>query len=329
MRPILALLAVLLLPAQGAAQPFSFAAFGDMPYCTDPDDCPAEIARVEAVVDAINAVRPAFSLFLGDTKAEREACSDAVVFDRTLAWMQRIEGALVYTPGDNEWTDCWQLRVRDRATGHENRTHYDPLILLRGIRARFFPGPQSLGRRPIPLARQADEDPPRADFVENSRWTHNGILFLTVHVPGSDNNRILASVRPDAATELQARNAANLAWIEAGFALAMQGGLRGVVVAMQADMYPCRGPSGQGYADTRRVLAEAARRYGRPVLLLHGDSHFHLRDRPVPEAPNLLRLMVPGEGDTRALLIRVDPDASEPFVESMLGPSDRVAPSRC
>ena len=36
------------------------------------------------------------------------------------------------------------------------------------------------------------------------------------------------------------------------------------------------------------------------VLLLHGDSHAWLHDRPVPEAPNLTRVMVPGDGENDA-----------------------------
>ena len=322
----LVLLAALVLPQPVAAQPFTFAAFGDMPYCNPRDAaaCPAEVARVGALVDAINAAHPAFSLFLGDTKGGAEACTAAIVIDRTLAWMGRIEGALVYTPGDNEWTDCWQ----DRAGRH------DPIAVLKSIRERFFPAPRSLGRAPIPLVRQADLDPAHRLYVENARWVHNGVLFVTVHVPGSDNNRPPATgpVPPGAAEEYPARNAANIAWIEEGFARAAREGYRAVVVGMQADLYyrdRCGRGTVAGHRDTRQALAEGARRFGRPVLLLHGDSHFHLLDHPVPEAPNLLRLMVPGERDTRAVLVRVDPTAAAPFAFSLIGPDDRVAAPGC
>ncbi len=312
--------------AQPAA-PFAFAAYGDMPYCTPRDSaaaCAAEAARVEALVDAINAARPAFSIFLGDTKGGSEACTDAIVFDRTLAWMGRTEGALVYTPGDNEWTDCWQ----DRAG------RYDPLVLLARIRERFFPRAVSLGRAPIPVLRQADIDPAHAIFVENARWWQGRVMFLTAHVPGSDNNLPPESgpVPPGSAQEFPPRNAANLAWIEAGFAEAARQGALAVVVAIQADMFyrdRCGRGTWQGHADTRRVLAEAARRFGRPVLLLNGDSHFFLRDRPMPEAPNLERVMVPGDKDIRAVLVRVDPDAAAPFGFELIGAADRPAPAGC
>jgi hypothetical protein len=313
-------------PAPGPA-PFTFAAFGDMPYCSPregPAACAGEVTRVEALVDAINAARPAFTLYLGDTKGGSEACTDAIVFDRTLAWMGRIEGALVYTPGDNEWTDCWQ----DRAG------RYDPLVLLTRIRERFFAEPRSLGRAPMALTRQSDVDPAQRVFVENARWSHNGVVFLTVHVPGSDNNRPPDSgpSPPGAAQEFPARNAANLAWIAAGFAEAAAQRAPAVVVALQADLTyrdRCGRGTEAGHADTRRALVEAAARFGKPVLLLHGDSHFFLHDRPLAGVPNLQRLMVPGDKDTRAVLVRVDPAAADPFSVTLIGPDDRPAPPAC
>src|SRR5688572_9907562 len=108
-----------------------------MPYCDDrdPDGCRAEAARLETLIGDINGTGPAFSIFVGDTKAAGERCTDAVVLGRTAAWCSRVEGPLVYTPGDNEWTDCWQ----DRAG------RFDPLERLRRIRERFFAEPRSLG----------------------------------------------------------------------------------------------------------------------------------------------------------------------------------------
>ena len=148
----------------------------------------------------------------------------------------------------------------------------------------------------MPLVRQADTDAAHRLYVENARWEREGVLFATVHVPGSDNNRPrdgrTASVPPGAAAEYPARNRANLAWIAETFAEAERGGHGAVVFALQADLYfrdRCGRGTVAGHLDTRAALAEGARRYGRPVLLLHGDSHFYLEDRPVPEAPNLIR----------------------------------------
>jgi hypothetical protein len=322
--PLLLLFAA---PAPAAAELLRFVAFGDMPYCNRGGGaaCEAEVARVGQLTDAINAARPAFSIFLGDTKAGGEACTDAIILDRTAAWFNRIQGPLVYTPGDNEWTDCWQQRAG----------LFDPIERLALLRARFFSAPVSLGRSPMPLRRQADLDPAFRAIVENARWERDGITFLTLHVAGSDNNRPQdgrPGTPPGAAQEYPARNAANLAWLREGFAAAQAAGSRAVVIAMQSDMYyrdRCGRGTVAGHLDTRGALAAAARRFGRPVLLLHGDSHFWLRDNPVPEAPNLTRVIVPGDGDTRAVVVTIDPAASEPYRFELIGPADRIALPGC
>ena len=322
----LAVLAALL-PGVGEASSSTFVAFGDMPYCDDrdPEGCRAEVARLEALIAEINAARPAFSVFVGDTKAGGERCTDAVVLERTAAWFGRVEGALVYTPGDNEWTDCWQ----DRAG------RFDPLERLRRLRERFFAEPRSLGGAPMPLTRQSDTDAEHRPYTENARWTSGGVLFATVHVPGSDNNRPRDAdnaMPPGAAAEYPARNRANLAWIAGTFARAEREGHGAVVFALQADLYfrdRCGRGTVEGHLDTRQALADGARRYGRPVLLLHGDSHFHLEDRPVPEAPNLTRVMVPGARDLRAVQVSVDPAAAEPFRFALVGAADRPARPHC
>jgi hypothetical protein len=62
---------------------------------------------------------------------------------------------------------------------------------------------------------------------------------------------------------------------------------------------------------------------------VHGDIHTWLQDRPVPEAPNLTRIMVPGAEDTRAVVIEVDPAATDPWTFRLIGPTDRVRTNAC
>ncbi len=330
----LALALALALPAaRGHAQasaPFSFVAFGDMPYClpTAPQDCAAEEGRVARLVGEINAARPAFSIFVGDTKGGSDVCTDARVLG-PFAWMSLSEAPLVYTPGDNEWTDCWQ----DRGGRH------DPLERLALIRARFFRDANSLGRRPMPLLRQADADPAQRLYVENARWSHAGVVFATLHAVGSNNNRPTepgetpASRPPEGAmAEFAARDAANLAWIEATFAEAQRSGAPAVVLAMQVDLFHvqrCGRGQDSGTRAFRAAIGRAAAAFGRPVLLIHGDSHFWLQDRPMAEAPNLTRIMVPGDRETRAVRVAVDPAAADPWGFSFIGPEDRLMRPRC
>jgi hypothetical protein len=328
---ILLTLVLLTLPLAARAQPFTFLAFGDMPYCRPGDaaHCEFEQRRLDTLIGRMNAARPAFSVFLGDTKAGNEPCTEAIVVGRTQRWFGLFEHPLVYTPGDNEWTDCWQ----PRAGGH------DPVAMLARLRQAFFARPESLGRETMPLTRQADIDPANAAYVENARWEHHGVVFATVHVVGSDNNRPpeAGAQPPGAAEEFPARDAANRAWIAEAFAEAGRTGAPALVLMIQADMYfgdRCGFGDTEGVRATRIALAEGAARFGRPVLLLHGDSHFFLADYPVRDAENrvlgnVLRVMVPGAQDIRAVRIEVDPAAAEPFAVAPFGIVDQPRGPSC
>ena len=173
---------------------------------------------------------------------------------------------MVYTPGDNEWTDCWQ----DRAG------RFDPLERLALLRARFFAGPTSLGRRPMPLLRQA------APTVENARWMQDGMLFVTLHVPGSNNGRPAKPGPPgaraaagrggDGGVHRARRGEPRLA----GRSLAAEPAARGA-----RDFDPgrpvfrqvCGQGYDSGYRGIRAALARTAAGFGKPVLLVNGDSH--------------------------------------------------------
>ena len=67
--------------------------------------------------------------------------------------------------------------------------------------------------------------------------------------------------------------------------------------------------------ETLLPLAEASRS---PVLLIHGDSHRFMFDRPFKNAAgrvihNLVRLQVFGAPDVHAVQVHVDTDQAEPF----------------
>ena len=327
----LALLALLLLAALPArAERFTFVAFGDMPYCQPgaPDACPGEEGRVARLMGAINRAEPVFSIFVGDTKGGSEICTDERTL-RAVSWMGLANAPLIYTPGDNEWTDCWQPRAG----------RFDQLERLALLRARFFPDAMSLGRRPMRLTRQADTDPALALYVENARWERDGVVFVTAHVPGSNNNKPTdpgetPTIVPPAgaAAEYAARNAANIAWIGAAFARARESNAPALVIALQADLFyrqRCGRGWHTGYTDTIAAITDGARGFGKPVLLIHGDSHFFLDDRPVAGLPNLRRIMVPGDQDIRAVRIAVDTTAAEPFSPTLIGEADRPARGGC
>lgn len=163
MRTLL-LTAALTLLTTAAAAPFKFVALGDMPY-----KLPDDYARFEALIGEVNRLQPAFTLHVGDIKSGSTPCSDEN-FQKVKAQFGLFQGPLVYTPGDNEWTDCHR----------EKAGKYDPLERLAKVRELFFTGmgDRSFGQTPLTLTRQPE-------LPENSRWTYQNVVFGTVHVTRS------------------------------------------------------------------------------------------------------------------------------------------------
>ncbi len=287
-----------------AAEPFTFMALGDMPYVKTADVHPPYVRLIEA----INQSNPDFAIHVGDIKSGSAPCSDAILA-RQKAYFDSFTGAVVLTPGDNEWTDCHR----------EAAGSMDPLERLAKVREMFFPTAMSLGQAPIRLTRQADVSE-FADMVENARWMHNEVMFATLHVVGSNNN--FETRDPNAAAEFFARDAANLAWIADTFAEAGTAGAKAVVLAMQADMW-VDAPNGRfggenGFKRTYAALVAAAEAFAKPVLLIHGDSHILVVDQPFKgrsgsRLDNMIRLQVFGASDVHAVQVTVDPDALNMF----------------
>ena len=273
-----------------------------MPY-----NIPADHVRYDRLIDRINALAPAFSIHLGDTKSGGTPCTDALIL-RGKAHFDRFAGALFYTPGDNEWSDCHRPRAG----------RYDPLERLAFLRRTFFGAPRSLGRAPLPLERQADVMPAFRLYVENATWRHNNIRFATLHIVGGNNN---FSHDPAAQAEYRARDEANQAWIAEIAARAQREGALGLVFAFQANLWTLFAPwteTGNGFARTRASLATAAIAFARPVLLLHGDEHMLIIDHPLRDPDghvlrNVTRVQVMGAHQVHAVRVIVDPAAESLF----------------
>ena len=296
-------LALAALPA--AAQPFHFVALGDMPYTL-----PADYAKFDRLIAAINATQPAFSVHIGDIKSGSTLCSDEI-FQKVLDQFATFEQPLLYTPGDNEWTDCHR----------RNNGAMDPLERLARLRAMFFADPTaSLGRTKLTVETQSRTMDDRfAKFVENQRWAHNGVMFATVHVVGSNNN---FEPRPGAAEEYLERNAANIAWIDDTFARARAAGSKAVVLSWQAQTLDVTTPYGvmppaSGFIDTVEAVARGAKDFPGPVLVIHGDEHEFqigvLKDAKLKPIPNVVRLEVFGATHVQAVKVLVDPDSPGVF----------------
>lgn len=289
--------------AAAIGQTFKFVALGDMPYSP-----PQDFQRFETLITEINRLKPSFSIFIGDTKSGSSLCSNE--HNQIIkSYFSSFKAPLIYSPGDNEWTDCHRPLAGA----------YDPLERLEALREVFFSTNQSLGKNTIRLRRQADLDPRYSKYVENAYWVKNNFLFVSIHIPGSNNNNEGAE---SAVKEYLDRNQANLVWIDQAFNLAAQRNLGGIIFAYQADMFykPSQLTSSEsGYRDTLESLISRSEIFNKPVLLIHGDSHRLKIDQPLYRKnqkkvlENVLRLQVMGADQVQAVEVQVNPLQEQPF----------------
>ena len=206
---------------------------GDVPYNA------GEVRRVEKLIDEMNAQELAFVVHVGDigNSARNEACADAWLEARK-AQFARLRHRFVFVPGDNEWTDC-------------ARHGLDPLARLRKLRELFCAAP--------------------GEWCEHQIWQAGGWVFVTLNVPGSNNN----IDHPEHGRRMQAvfgklEEAAKLAESRAG-----------LVIFMQANpfIYPRRP---EAYDELKRRLRALGTRLPDRIVLIHGDTHLYRDDFPLP-----------------------------------------------
>jgi hypothetical protein len=285
---VAAALGVVFTGSVASAQQISFGLFGDMPY-TSPTIPDAEL-KYQRLIEDMNRFDLAFGVHVGDIKAGNTLCADEV-YSRNLELFNTFRAPIVYTPGDNEWTDCHRL----------NNGNRPPLDRLALIRSTFFSTPGSLGQLPVPLKRQPG-------YPENIRYITDKVLVVTVNAPGSNNNRqqiiseLVAGVprnNPyyDGDAEFTARNAANIEWLEEVFSfVAGHPAIKLVVVAFQANPFErfleTVSASNNntyirsGYEDLVNKLRAKAlqlRDAGKYVLAVHGDTHTARIGKPLTD----------------------------------------------
>ena len=117
----------------GNGSSYAIGLWGDLPYSA------VQEVGVTALIGDMNAQRLAFTVHDGDLKAGGSECTDAV-YTKALGYFNALKAPAMFTPGDNDWTDC------DRTAG------YNSLVQLDKERALFFSTSFSLGRsRSLPL----------------------------------------------------------------------------------------------------------------------------------------------------------------------------------
>ena len=318
-----------------AATPITIAVFGDWPYNQ------LLLDSAPLLLDSVNAdANVSLVLHVGDIHSGGMPCTSADILpalaganpgwnQKIYARFQQFEKPVVYTPGDNEWTDCH--KSKEKSSGA-------PLQELAAVRSLFFARPgHTLGLGDKVVLSQAQYFDPGfpedAAFVENAMWMDGKVVFVTLNVPGSNDDSLPWTgtfANPAAqAQERATRDAANGRWLHAAFELAGEKHARAVVIGLQADMWdPAQIANGEGldqYTPFVQQLADETLAFGNPVLLLNGDSHLFGADQPLADpagatgaihhtqaVPNLTRITVQGSTNAPAEWLRLTIDTRKP-----------------
>jgi hypothetical protein len=243
---------------------FTFTVLGDTSY-KQPRDFPAYLS----LIHSINKSKPAFSIHVGDTKPGHGTCNEAWQL-KVRSFFDKFEAPLIYTPGDNDWTDCGRSLTRE-----------DPIASLGFIRKVFFSNSDSQGKNPLKLTRQSDLQP-KHKIPENAAWQYRGVQFGTLHLVATNNN--LRPKNEVAMAEYHTRNSANLAWIDYLFEQAHSSDIKALVIAFHSKLGYGK-VKFSGYVDTINTTQKEAARLNKPVLLVHGDVHRYRVDLLFEETP--------------------------------------------
>ena len=261
---------------------------------------------------------------LGDIKSGSTRC-DASYFQAIAHDFRGFDDPLVYTPGDNEWTDC------DR----QSNGGYVPLERLDTVR----PGCVKKTRRTLGGQQVAVSSQAALGVPENVRYTRAGLCFAALHVVGSNNDLApwdgigYTEPTPEQVAEEQHRMDATLEEVRSVFRSARAGDCDAVVLQQQADMFDPTvvDPDPADYSAFKPLVQElidSSTACGGPVYLFNGDSHEFHQDRPLAtgspwlslygvsgSADNLRRTTVDGSGLGESGYVKVSTtgDRAEPL----------------
>ena len=271
---------------------FSFAVLGDAPYYF------WEEWRYRFVLRSIDEHDLGFIIHVGDIWWR--PCVDAR-YQKTKQEFDDRKHPVIYTPGDNEWFDCWE-------PGSGAFAPQERLKRLREIFYRESPSLHGVRQR---------------EFVENVRWQYQGIELATLHLIGSRNGMKPFPQRTPADDEAARRRTdAAIAWMRETFAEARRTGARAVVFGFHTSLLlelPLGHEERRPYEPFIAALEEEVERFGGPVLIVQGDDHEYIVDstlvnrRTGRRLENFTRMQVPGSPDVGWVRVIVTPGAKPAF----------------
>ena len=331
----------LIFPMRAVSEQFDFAIIGDMPYDS------AQKMQYRKMMKVMDTADLGFVVHVGDfwgdgvmwrsTTIGLPPCADETYSDR-LKLAQESSHPFIFTPGDNDWTDCHRAKPAS----------YDPAGRLDKLRKMFFAGERSLGKKTITLERQSNIKQ-HEKFRENVRWSSNGVLFITLHMVGSNNN---FGRTTDMDAEFIERNDANLFWLHDSFDRAKRNGSKAVMVIAHANpqfeskwsaklrkryllgglgIKPSRDKVDTAFDDFLEAIEEETISYKKPVIYVHGDTHTFRIDKPLVGSisgsmiENFTRVETIGFRGTHWLLGTIDHDDPNVLrLSTQIGPENKV-----
>ena len=290
----IALLAGLLNTAAAEEASFRFLATGDVPYSSEQETEYRQLLQQAAQEDF------AFLMHVGDIKSQSQPCTNEGL-ETIRDLFQQYPTPVVYTPGDNEWTDCHGVGA-------------DPLERLDTLRRLFFKDPSVLRLGQLG-ARSQSQAPAFSRYLENYHFTKAGVLFVVVHVCGSGNNHRVDDA--PSMKEFEERSAANRSFLEATFSEAITRDVPGVAVVIHANPDFENGEQA-GFQSFLATMRGFLSKYDKPVVCIHGDSHYYRIDKPLrdPDGQRYLhftRMEVFGSPTVAGVIVTVDRNDPQVF----------------
>ena len=313
--------------------------WGDLPY----SDAQAQ-SGVPNLIDDMNDQHLEFTVHDGDLKAGNAITGSVTptncanpLYAQGLGYLNSLDAPAMFTPGDNDWTDC--DRPSNGAFNSLERLDYERQV--------FFSTSKSLGKRTMKQQVQTDAlcmgyTVAHVPCVENRRWTVKGVTYVTVDIQGSCNNLCDTAPRPadDAAfadaTEHDSAAVMVIGQADPGFDLsdATRAPIRDPKTLAETD---ANSGALDGYQSFLLELRAQTIAFKKPVVYVHGDSHYFRGDKPLLDATgrrleNFTRVetfgdnAANGNNDVHWVKALVDPKSRDVFAfQAQIVPGNRVA----
>ncbi|TWX72186.1 hypothetical protein ESZ36_01735 [Colwellia demingiae] len=215
----------------------------------------------------INETNPTVVMHLGDFKSGGKSCTDDLLREHKALLAQIYPGKIIYTPGDNDWTDC------DRSTLLYSFNELERLDFL--IKLMFKTPPLLTNDLPSIMTQHSQ--------IENKLWINDRLAISTLHIVGTSNGRanIDKSKQDDAIKKVDARDKINLTWLKNIEDKAKD--FDALIIGFQADIYQqsvvdsgsCDNSSltaCDAFSLYRQAFKDLAKRINKPILISHGDT---------------------------------------------------------